>query len=141
MNLKWILTIGLLFYRIPHLIVLRESLLQGVDANLIRAIISVESNWNANAIAEESNVNDFSYGLMQIRKDTADFLGFTGEAGELLNPSLNIRLGVKYLKRQLLRYNNQTDWAIAAYNAGTASKRGNQFTNQTYVDKVLARMV
>ena len=127
----------LAFNVIPSLIVLRESLIQSVPANLIRAIIKVESDWNAQAIRQEPTINDSSYGLMQILGRTAQDLGYIGTSEGLLNPSVNIKLGTRYLKKQLDRYENDIDAAISAYNAGTAFIRSDgSFANQEYVNRV-----
>jgi len=116
---------------------LREAFFQGVPAGLIRAIITVESGWNPYAVRQEPRIGDASYGLMQILGGTARDLGFSGTSSDLLNPSINVHWGVKYLKSRIERYPSDIDAAIAAYNSGTARKGvDGAFINQEYVDRV-----
>ena len=135
--LKWLIPLRL-FYTVPHLIVLRESLLQNVPSGLIRAIISAESSWNAKAFRPEPQIGDASYGLMQILLGTARQLGYKGTAEKLFEPSINIRLGARYLKSRMLLYSTYEE-AIAAYNAGQPRRAADgRFINQAYVDKVMS---
>lgn len=104
---------------------------------LLSAVCWVESLHNPTAI----NVNDRgspSIGICQIKWDTAKLLGFKGTAQKLLsNYRLNIHYAAKYLHKQLGRYDDDVDAAIAAYNAGSASynKRG-LLKNRIYVARV-----
>lgn len=60
---------------------------KGVEPLEIIAIITHESQWNAGIISP----NGFDYGLMQIRKKY-----YKGNANNLLDPLLNINIGVYY---------------------------------------------
>jgi Soluble lytic murein transglycosylase and related regulatory proteins (some contain LysM/invasin domains) len=83
----------------------------GVDPRLIIAQIRQESGGNPNAISSAGAI-----GLMQIMPATgASECGLTRE--QLFDPELNIRCGVKYLRKL---YDQFRDWklALAAYNAG-----------------------
>jgi hypothetical protein len=87
----------------------------GVSTLLIYAVIAQESSGKP-----ELRGSSGEYGLMQLMPGTAQMLGYTGDLNQLLtNPTLNIDLGTKYLKRQLDRYNRSIPDALAAYNAGT----------------------
>ncbi len=78
----------------------------GVDENLVKAIIQVESGFNPSAVSRSNAV-----GLMQLKADTAgrDAYRFKGRYGqpstfELKDPAINIDLGTAYLgilQRQL----------------------------------------
>jgi len=106
-----------------------------IDPALIAAIISRESSGESDARGAVGE-----YGLMQIRASTAALMGYTGQADQLLNPSVNIRYGTAYLRRQFDRYSDKPDtaqWAVAAYNAGTAYYERGRFANQAYVESVV----
>lgn len=123
-----------------------------VPFSLIKAIIERESDFDPNAYRAELQISDASRGLMQLLYVTAQALGFTGGADDLYDPTLNIRLGTRYL-RDLIgtasRSGYGIDSAISAYNAGfsaqrtgdgkrTGSTTDTPFINQAYVDAVIA---
>ena len=54
----------------------------------------------------------------------------------LCSPVVGIEYGCRYLARQLERYGSEVE-AVAAYNAGSARRSGDEFVNQSYVDKVM----
>lgn len=98
----------------------------GVDANRIKAIIVVESGGRSGAQSHD-NDGKSSYGLMQIRPETARGYDLTlnsdSEAIEKLkDPYYNIWLGTKYYSDLQKRYKNK-DLASAAYNGGPAANR------------------
>lgn len=118
---------------------------QRIEPAVIAAIIHHESSGNPNAKRWEANVKDFSWGLMQVRTDTARFLGFDDAHSTtemLLKPDINIYYGVKYLSWQFNRYAPSMYKVISAYNCGTVNeaylKKNWKFTNQGYVDIVVS---
>lgn len=88
----------------------------GIDSNLVRAVIKVESGYNTLARSKKGAV-----GLMQIMPETAKWIA--GEFGEdfsdkeLFNPEINIKYGCFYLKYLFIKYDN-LDKVLFAYNAG-----------------------
>jgi len=83
-----------------------------VPEALIRRVIVRESGYNPRA------KNGPYYGLMQIRYDTAQSMGYRGPASGLLEADTNLRYGVKYLGGAYLVGNQNADQAVRNYASG-----------------------
>ena len=126
-----LMSVGANYDRLIH----EHSTLQGVRAELVRAVIQVESAFNPRAISPKG-----AMGLMQLMPSTAARFGVL----DPFNPAENIRAGVSYLKQLLLRYDHNEELALAAYNAGpkAVDRNGTQIPpyveTQKYVKRVNA---
>jgi hypothetical protein len=99
----------------------------GVDEALLKAVITVESNYNAHAVSPRGAV-----GLMQLTPVTADRYGTREErqvpaAERMLDARTNVFTGARMLADLMRRYGG-IDIALAAWNAGegTVRKAGGQ---------------
>ena len=105
-----------------------------VDANLLRAVIVVESGFNPRAVSKKG-----ALGLMQLMPATAARFGATNA----LDPRQNVAAGARYLKFLMDRFGHNVRLALAAYNAGeeAVDRNGGQippFTEtMAYVPRVL----
>lgn len=93
-----------------------------VDEYLIYAIIKAESNFEPNAESHRG-----AKGLMQLMYSTAEDIskriGIELNEDNILEPDININLGTKYISMLIQKYNN-TNLALAAYNAGSGNVDG-----------------
>lgn len=145
-----------------------EAAAQGVPVELVKAIIGAESAFVAGAKRPEPQINDASWGLMQLLYRTAQGLGYSGDPSGLLDPSTNIHFGTALLAQLLSRTNGDIAGAASAYNGGYRPRLGfgakatktvtvclahdpktgecirsrtvspGEFANQSYVDRVLS---
>lgn len=91
----------------------------GLDPYLVASLIRQESEFNPQAISPAN-----AWGLMQVLpsvgKELAREVKLRGFASEqLLTPQTNLRLGTRYFKALLEKYDGKVEYALAAYNAGT----------------------
>ncbi len=96
----------------------RYSEENGLDPYLVASLIRQESEFNPSAISHAN-----AYGLMQLLPKTGK--GEAKKAGlqhyntdSLLDPSTNIELGTHYFRQMIDHFGGQTEYALAAYNAG-----------------------
>ncbi|MEQ8482200.1 MAG: transglycosylase SLT domain-containing protein [Hoeflea sp.] len=106
----------------------------GVPEALAHAVVSVESNYRANARGAAGEI-----GLMQIKPATARMMGYRGSAKGLYDPETNIKYGMLYLAKAHQLGGGSTCGTILKYNAGHAAKRMNPVSRR-YCGKIAAIM-
>jgi soluble lytic murein transglycosylase-like protein len=105
-----------------------------VEPNLLRAVIVVESGFNARAVSKTGAV-----GLMQLMPATAARFGVANR----LEPRDNVNGGARYLKFLMARFGQNMRLVLAAYNAGeeAVDRNGGQIPpfseTLAYVPRVL----
>jgi soluble lytic murein transglycosylase-like protein len=86
-----------------------EAKSAGVEPNLLRAVIVVESGFNPRAVSKRGAV-----GLMQLMPQTATRFGVSNR----YDPRQNVRGGALYLGFLINRFRQNVRLALAAFNAG-----------------------
>ena len=108
---------------------------EGIEPELIHAVITAESGYNPSALSHKGAV-----GLMQLMPDTAAQYGVTNPR----DPAQNLNAGARHLRYLLDKFDNDMTLALAAYNAGeqAVSQHGNRIPPypeiRAYVQRVLA---
>lgn len=111
----------------------RVARAQGLDADLLKAVVAAESNYDPKAVSRKGAV-----GLMQLMPATARGMGVT----DPFHPAENLEAGARHLKRLIDKYRGRLPLALSAYNAGEkAVDRYNGIPpfpeTRDYVQKVL----
>jgi soluble lytic murein transglycosylase-like protein len=111
--------------------------LYGVSANLVRAVIQTESNFNPRAVSRAG-----ARGLMQLTPVTLREVKMTIDP---FDPRANILAGTKYLGQLLARHDGNVPLALASYNAGPTAVRRHRGIppfkeTRGYVKKVQAEL-
>jgi soluble lytic murein transglycosylase-like protein len=105
-----------------------------LEANLLRAVIVVESGFNSHAVSKRGAV-----GLMQLMPATASRYGVSNP----YDARQNVHGGARYLKFLIDRFGHDVRLALAAYNAGeeAVDRNGGQIPpfseTMAYVPRVL----
>lgn len=93
-------------------IVQRAGCAQGVDPDLLHAVIAAESGYARRAVSPRG-----AQGLMQLMPATARGYGVT----DPFDARQNIDAGAQHLRRLLDQFGQDTTLALAAYNAGAGA--------------------
>jgi soluble lytic murein transglycosylase-like protein len=104
-----------------------------VDVDLIKAVITVESCFDARAVSVAG-----AHGLMQLMPETARRYGIL----DRFNPEQNLSAGIHHLKDLLVDFKENIDLSVAAYNAGAGNVKKYKGIppfkeTQDYVQKVV----
>ncbi len=99
----------------------------GVDPDLVKAVIKVESNFNPSAISSKN-----AMGIMQLVSETAkDY-----KVDDPFDPEDNIDGGVRVLRDLMGYFNNNLKLALAAYNAGKGAVIKYGFKIPPYIETI-----
>ena len=120
--------------KLKHLLVYINALCDeyGVDYVMVKAVIQTESSWNHKAISESGAI-----GLMQILPKTA-MSEFDTPKDDLLDPYVNVTVGIKYLSLLNQRFDDM-DSILTAYSHGpTVTKKYSTkyIKNNFYVKRI-----
>lgn len=109
---------------------------EGVESDLIRAVINEESGARPCAISSKG-----AQGLMQLMPSTVAQFGVR----DPFDPKQNVEAGVKLLKQLLAKYNGDVKLALAAYNAGSSRVDGEGGVpaiaeTKNYVEDIMSKL-
>lgn len=144
------------------LILKKEAISQGLEPEVLQAIISVESGWdpwalrfeplagkyvtkapyyaktNIITVETESMMQKCSFGLCQMMGFNFRLLGYTGPLTKTLEPEFNLRCMALFFKKNCDKYNKFED-KIVSYNSGSPRKWADgRYQNQDYLDKFMS---
>lgn len=102
--------------------------IHGVDPALVKAVITVESGFDSEAVSPKGAV-----GLMQVIPATGLRYGVVARSQEdaarkLLDPAINVHAGVRLLSELKQKFAGDLRLVLAAYNAGEGAVR--RYNNQ-----------
>ena len=93
-------------------LVAKHAAAHGVPEALVRRVIQIESRGNPRVVSSGN------YGLMQIRLGTARAMGYSGDAGGLLDADTNMTYAVRYLAGAYRAAGGNHEQAIRNYQRG-----------------------
>ena len=97
------------------------AIAEGIDPNVAYSLVNVESEFFHKAVSRVG-----ALGLTQVMPATGRALQPGLERADLFDPETNLRLGFRYLREMIGKYDGDIDLALHAYNRGP-----------TIVDKIL----
>lgn len=122
-------------------IILLAAKKAGVSGALLLAVCTHESNLKN--VMRPRDGNGPSYGICQIKYETAKQMGFKGQAKDLMVPRINAKYAAIYLRYQYIRYHGNACKAVAAYNSGSfleSEYHPGQPKNLKYLNCVMAKL-
>lgn len=99
-------------------IVDRHADLHGLPRDFARAVVRVESTWDPWLTGAAGEV-----GMMQIKFETAQYLGYTGTRAELYEPEINVTWAMKYLAGAWRLADGDKCGTVLRYQGGHGAKK------------------
>lgn len=93
----------------------------GILPDLVKAMVATESAFKPDAVRQEPQIHDASYGLLQVLTGTAADLGYS--QADLQTVQGGLDAGCKYLAHLFAEFNGDEAKAIQAYNEGPGNVR------------------
>lgn len=90
-----------------------NAVAEGIPASIGFQLVKIESNFKNSASSYASAI-----GLTQLQLPTARAYDSSLNASDLQNPDVNLRIGFRYLKDLLKRFDDNAGLALEAYNKG-----------------------
>lgn len=112
-----------------------------VSTAILLALCTHESSLQNVKVHEDGGSPTF--GICQVKHETAKMLGYTGKDDGLMDPQTNAKWASLYLKWQLNRYEGSYCKAVSAYNMGSYSeskKKPGYPKNLRYVMSVQSKL-
>jgi soluble lytic murein transglycosylase-like protein len=86
---------------------------EGIDPKVAYSLVNVESEFFSKAVSPVG-----ALGLTQVMPATGRILQPGLQRADLFDPETNLRLGFRYLREMIARYDGDLDLALHAYNRG-----------------------
>ncbi|HWK89596.1 MAG TPA: transglycosylase SLT domain-containing protein [Longimicrobium sp.] len=114
------------------------ALAEGIDPDLAFGLVRAESEFNRRAVSPVGAV-----GLTQLMPGTAKYYKRGVTRADLFDRDTNLRIGFRYLKSLIEKYDGNLELALLAYNRGPERVdrlvRAGEDPNNGYVQMVLGR--
>jgi soluble lytic murein transglycosylase-like protein len=114
------------------------ALAEGIEPHVAFGLVRAESEFNRRAVSPVGAV-----GLTQLMPSTARYFRGGVSREDLFDRDTNLRIGFRYLKTLVVKYNGNLELALLAYNRGPERVdqllRDGQDPNNGYVGMVLGR--
>lgn len=114
------------------------ALAEGIEPNVAFGLVRAESEFNRRAVSPVGAV-----GLTQLMPSTARYFKDGLNREDLFDRDTNLRIGFRYLRTLVVKYNGNLELALLAYNRGPERvdqlMRAGQDPNNGYVGMVLGK--
>lgn len=114
------------------------ALAEGIDPRVAFGLVRAESEFNRRAVSPVGAV-----GLTQLMPSTARYFKDGVNREQLFDRDTNLRIGFRYLRTLVVKYNGNLELALLAYNRGPARVdgllRAGRDPNNGYVAMVLGK--